>query len=173
MHKADLRRKAKNAVAFLALCFCFSCAVGPKKQPNVILIVTDDQGYGDLSCHGNPYIKTPHIDQLYEESVRFTNFHVDPTCAPTRAALMTGKYSHRVGVWHTVCGGNHLRASEKTMADVFKSSGYHTAIFGKWHLGANYPYRPIDRGFEEWIGQGDGGTGTRGARLGVPNQGFG
>ncbi|NIJ43752.1 arylsulfatase A-like enzyme [Wenyingzhuangia heitensis] len=130
------------------------------QKPNVIIILTDDQGYGDLSCHGNPYIQTPNMDQLYSESVRFTNFHVDPTCAPTRAALMTGKYSHHAGVWHTVAGGNYLRSSEKTMGDVFKASGYKTAMFGKWHLGANYPYRPMDRGFEEWLGNGDGGTGT-------------
>ncbi len=130
------------------------------ERPNVIVIVSDDQGYGDLSCHGNPYIKTPNMDQLHAESVRFTDFHVDPTCAPTRSALMTGKYSHHVGVWHTVCGGNHLRSTEKTMADVFKASGYRTALFGKWHLGANYPYRPMDRGFDEWLGNGDGGTGT-------------
>ncbi|WP_430931712.1 arylsulfatase [Saccharicrinis sp. 156] len=130
------------------------------KRPNVILIVTDDQGYGDFSCHGNPVIKTPNIDKLYDESVRFTDFHVDPTCAPTRGALMTGKYSHRAGVWHTIAGGNHLRASEITMADVFKASGYRTGAFGKWHLGSNYPYRPMDRGFDEWLGHGDGGTGT-------------
>lgn len=129
-------------------------------RPNVIVILTDDQGYGDFSCHGNPYIQTPNLDQLHAESVRFTNFHVDPTCAPTRAALMTGKYAHHVGVWHTVAGGNHLRATEVTMGDVFKSSGYRTGLFGKWHLGANYPYRPMDRGFDEWLGHGDGGTGT-------------
>ncbi len=143
----------------------FSCSSNTSKasnfeKPNVIVILTDDQGYGDLSCHGNPYIKTPNMDQLHDESVRFTDFHVDPTCAPTRSALMTGKYSHHVGVWHTVSGGNHLRSTEKTMADVFKASGYRTAMFGKWHLGANYPYRPIDRGFDEWLGNGDGGTGT-------------
>ncbi|WP_109829360.1 arylsulfatase [Reichenbachiella versicolor] len=150
-------------IALVLLVFVISsCLPSIEKNttPNVILIVTDDQGYGDLSCHGNPYINTPNIDRLYEESVRFTDFHVDPTCAPTRAALMTGKYSHHVGVWHTVCGGNYLRASERTMADIFKSAGYRTALFGKWHLGANHPYRPMDRGFDEWIGNGDGGTGT-------------
>ncbi|GAB3649870.1 arylsulfatase [Echinicola sediminis] len=130
------------------------------QRPNVIIILTDDQGYGDLSCHGNRFIKTPNIDKLFHQSVRFTDFHVDPTCAPTRAALMTGKYSHHAGVWHTIAGGNHLRATEMTMADIFKSSGYQTALFGKWHLGSNYPYRPMDRGFDEWLGQGDGGTGT-------------
>lgn len=129
-------------------------------QPNVILVLTDDQGYGDLSCHGNPVLKTPNLDKLYNESVRFTDFHVDPTCAPSRGALLTGNYAHRVGVWHTIAGGNHLRASEMTMADVFKASGYRTGMFGKWHLGSNYPYRPMDRGFDEWLGQGDGGTGT-------------
>lgn len=147
------------ALAVLSTIAC-SLKHSNKQSPNVILIVTDDQGYGDLSCHGNQYIETPNMDKLYQESVRFTDFHVDPTCAPTRAALMTGKYAHRAGVWHTVSGGNHLRASEVTMADAFKASGYRTGIFGKWHLGSNYPYRPMDRGFDEWLGQGDGGTGT-------------
>ncbi|MCB1122997.1 MAG: arylsulfatase, partial [Verrucomicrobiae bacterium] len=124
------------------------------------LIITDDQGYGDFGAHGNTMIQTPHLDQLHAESVRFTNFHVDPTCSPTRGALMTGKYSHRAKVWHTIAGGNHLRSTEMTMADVFKANGYRTGMFGKWHLGSNYPYRPMDRGFEEWLGQGDGGTGT-------------
>jgi arylsulfatase A-like enzyme len=123
-------------------------------------VITDDQGYGDLSYYGNPLVETPNMDLIAEQSVRFSDFHVDPTCAPTRAALMTGKYAHRVGVWHTISGGNHLRATELTMADVFKQAGYNTALFGKWHLGSNYPYRPMDRGFDEWLGQGDGGTGT-------------
>ena len=148
-----------RSFSILTLLLLSLTAIG-QDRPNVIVIVTDDQGYGDLSCHGNPVIKTPNIDKLYSESVRFTNFHVDPTCAPTRSALLTGKYSHHVGVWHTVCGGNHLRASEVTLANVFKNSGYRTGLFGKWHLGANYPYRPMDRGFDEWLGHGDGGTGT-------------
>lgn len=132
------------------------------QKPNVILIMTDDQGYGDLACHGNPVINTPHLDKLHSEGVRFTNFHVDPTCSPTRGALMSGKYAHRVRAWHTICGGNFLRCTELTMAEVFKASGYHTGMFGKWHLGSNYPYRPMDRGFDAWLGQGDGGTGTTG-----------
>ena len=134
--------------------------VADKARPNVVIVMTDDQGYGDLSCHGNPVLRTPNLDKLHAESVRFTNFHVDPTCSPTRGALMSGKYSHRAKVWHTIAGGNHLRASEMTMADAFKASGYRTGMFGKWHLGSNYPYRPMDRGFDEWLGQGDGGTGT-------------
>ncbi|MBN1418745.1 MAG: arylsulfatase [Planctomycetes bacterium] len=130
------------------------------ERPNVVLVITDDQGYGDVAAHGNPVVRTPSMDQLHRTSVRFTDFHVDPTCSPTRAALMTGKYSHRARVWHTISGGNHLRETEVTLADVFKASGYRTALFGKWHLGNNYPYRPMDRGFDEWLGQGDGGTGT-------------
>jgi arylsulfatase A-like enzyme len=129
-------------------------------QPNVILICTDDQGYGDLSCHGNPILKTPQLDRLYSQSVRLTNFHVDPTCSPTRAALMTGRYSHRVKVWHTIMGRNYLPRSEKTMADIFKANGYATGQFGKWHLGGEYPYAPMYRGFDEWVGHGDAGTST-------------
>lgn len=129
-------------------------------KPNVVVILVDDMGYGDVAAHGNPVIRTPHLDRLHSESARLTDFHVDPTCSPTRSALMTGKYSHHVKVWHTIAGGNHLRASELTMADAFRANGYRTGMFGKWHLGSNFPYRPIDRGFDEWLGQGDGGTGT-------------
>ncbi|RED96551.1 arylsulfatase [Marinoscillum furvescens] len=146
---------------FVLACTLMSCNNGSHPDlPNVVVIVTDDQGYGDFSAHGNPYLSTPNMDKLHDESVRFTDFHVDPTCAPSRAALLTGKYAHRAGVWHTVSGGNHLRASEVTMAEVFQQNGYRTALFGKWHLGSNHPYRPMDRGFDEWLGQGDGGTGT-------------
>ena len=130
-----------------------------KPKPNVIVVMTDDQGYGDLSGHGNPVLKTPHMDALRAEAVRLTNFHVDSYCSPTRAALMTGRYAHRVGVWRTVIGRNLLRDGEMTMAEVFRHNGYRTGHFGKWHLGGNYPYRPIDRGFDQWVGQGDGGTG--------------
>ncbi|MGQ1785359.1 arylsulfatase [Saccharicrinis sp. GN24d3] len=128
-------------------------------KPNVILIMTDDQGYGDLACHGNPYVKTPTLDKLYEESVRFTDFHVDPCCAPTRSALMTGCYSSRAGVWHTIGGRSLLKEGMTTIADVFKENGYETAVFGKWHLGENYPFRPMDRGFKESIVHGGGGVG--------------
>jgi arylsulfatase A-like enzyme len=126
----------------------------------VILVLVDDQGYGDLGCHGNSVVRTPNLDRLHSQSIRFTNFHVDPTCSPTRSALMTGRYSHRTGVWHTKMARNFLRRDETTMADVFRLSGYRTGIFGKWHLGGNYPFRPIDRGFQDWVGFGDGGTGT-------------
>ena len=130
-----------------------------EKRPNVILIMTDDQGYGDLACHGNTILDTPNMDRLHSQSVRFTNFHVSPTCAPTRAALMTGLYTNRTGVWHTIGGRSLLRKDKVTMAEVFKENEYHTAIFGKWHLGDNYPFRPQDRGFLEVLIHGAGGVG--------------
>ncbi|MBN2138045.1 MAG: arylsulfatase [Sedimentisphaerales bacterium] len=129
------------------------------RRPNVILVMTDDQGYGDLHCHGNEVIVTPNLDKLHSQSVRLTNFHVDPTCSPTRSALMTGRYSSRTGVWHTIMGRSILSRDEATMADVFSASGYATGIFGKWHLGDNYPYRPQDRGFGEVLIHGGGGVG--------------
>lgn len=128
-------------------------------RPNVVLVITDDQGYGDLGCHGNPIIRTPNLDALYERSVRLTDFHVGPTCSPTRASLMTGRYCNRTGVWHTVMGRSLLRRDEVTMADVFAAGGYRTGIFGKWHLGDNYPFRPQDRGFQEVLVHGGGGVG--------------
>ena len=131
-----------------------------KQAPNVIIIMTDDQGYGDLACLGNPVIKTPNLDKLYNESARFTDFHVNPFCSPTRAALMTGRMSDRTHVRSTVYARNHLNLEETTMAEYFKASGYATGQFGKWHLGHNYPYRPMDRGFDYWVGHGDGGTGS-------------
>jgi arylsulfatase A-like enzyme len=130
-----------------------------RKRPNVILVITDDQGYGDLGCLGNPLIQTPALDRFYEQSIRLTNFHVGPTCSPTRAALMTGRYCNRTGVWHTIMGRSLLRKDEVTMADVFSANGYRTAIFGKWHLGDNYPFRPQDRGFQEVFVHGGGGVG--------------
>lgn len=128
------------------------------KKPNIVFVLTDDQGYGDLACTGNPWIKTPNIDKLYGESVRFTNFHVGPTCAPTRSGLMTGHYANSTGVWHTVGGRSLLREDEITLPTMLKDGGYRTGIFGKWHLGDEYPYRPEDRGFEKVIVHGGGGV---------------
>ncbi len=130
-----------------------------RRRPNVILVMTDDQGYGDLASHGDPVLQTPNLDGLRAQSTRLTNFHVCPTCTPTRAALMTGRYSIRTGVWHTILGRSIMRRDEVTMADVFAASGYRTGIFGKWHLGDNYPYRPQDRGFGETLVHGGGGVG--------------
>ncbi len=128
-------------------------------RPNVVLIMTDDQGYGDLSCHGNPVLKTPNLDKLYGESIRLTDYHVAPTCSPTRSALMTGHWTNRTGVWHTIMGRSMLRANEVTLGQIFKDAGYATGMFGKWHLGDNYPYRPEDRGFTEVMRHGGGGVG--------------
>ncbi|MDT8300110.1 MAG: arylsulfatase [Sedimentisphaerales bacterium] len=129
------------------------------KPPNVVLVMTDDQGYGDLGCYGNPVLQTPNLDSLYTQSIRLTDFHVSPTCSPTRSALMTGHYCNRTGVWHTIMGRSLLRKDEVTMADVFSANSYRTAIFGKWHLGDNYPFRPQDRGFGEVLIHGGGGVG--------------
>lgn len=128
-------------------------------KPNVIIVITDDQGYGDLSCHGNPVIKTPEMDRLHGESIRLTNYHVSPTCAPTRGALMSGHYTNRCGPWHTIMGRSMLFEGEKTLGEVFSESGYATGMFGKWHLGDNYPFRPEDRGFSEVVRHGGGGVG--------------
>ncbi len=126
-------------------------------KPNLVFVITDDQGYGDLGCHGNPIIQTPNLDKLHSESLRLTNLHVGPTCAPTRAGIMTGRYCNCTGVWHTIGGRSLLRNDEVTMADVFRANGYKTGMFGKWHLGDNYPFRPHDRGFEEALYHGGGG----------------
>jgi arylsulfatase A-like enzyme len=135
------------------VCGCKPNAANSNKKlkPNVVLVITDDQGYGDMSCHGHPFLKTPELDDLAEESIRFTNFHADPTCAPTRSALLTGKYSSKVGVWHTLQGRSIMYRDEITLAEVFADNGYKTGLFGKWHLGDNYPYRPEDRGFQETV----------------------
>ena len=106
------------------------CAEGYeiRAKPNVVIVITDDQGYGDLSCHGNPILKTPQLDELYAESVRLTDYHVAPTCSPTRAALQTGHWTNRTGVWHTIMGRSMLRKNEITIGDVFKSAGYETCL---------------------------------------------
>jgi len=143
----------------LCLVFLSASSLMAAERPNVILIMTDDQGYGDLACHGNEQITTPHLDQLHSESVRLTDYHVDPTCSPTRSALLTGRYSTRTGVWHTIMGRSIMHKDEVTLGDVFSDAGYQTGCFGKWHLGEAYPYRPQDRGFDEVVIHGGGGVG--------------
>jgi arylsulfatase A-like enzyme len=127
------------------------------EKPNIILIITDDQGYGDLACHGNPYILTPHLDQFCHESVSFTNFHVSTTCAPTRGALMTGRHTNRLNVYHTIAGRSLLYEDEVILPQILARQGYQCGMFGKWHLGDNYPFRPGDRGFHEVVRHGGGG----------------
>ena len=120
-------------------------------RPNVIVVMTDDQGYGEFSCHGNPITKTPSIDRLASQSVRLTDFHVAPMCTPTRGQLMTGMDAFRNAAINVSSGRTLLKHDLKTMADVFRAAGYRTGIFGKWHLGDNYPFRPEDRGFDEVV----------------------
>jgi len=129
------------------------------KKPNVIVIMVDDIGYGDIAAHGNEWIKTPNIDKLHEQSTRLTDYHVSPTCAPTRAAFMTGHHNYRTGVFFTIKGRSLILEKEKTIAQVFKDNGYNTAMFGKWHLGDNYPFRPQDKGFDEVLMNNGGGVG--------------
>lgn len=129
------------------------------KRPNIIFILTDDQGYGDLSAHGNPILKTPNLDRLHSESVRFTDFMVSPTCSPTRCALQTGRHEFRSGVTHTILERERMDLKAVTVAEVLHGAGYVTGIFGKWHLGDEKEYRPIRRGFDEQFIHGGGGIG--------------
>ncbi len=128
-------------------------------RPNIIVIITDDQGWGELSCHGNPVLRTPNLDRLHRESVRFTRFHVSPTCAPTRAALMTGRHEFRSGVTHTVNERERLDLAATTLPELLMRAGYSTGIFGKWHLGDEEEYQPGRRGFEKAFVHGAGGIG--------------
>jgi arylsulfatase A-like enzyme len=130
-----------------------------RKKPNVIFVITDDQGYGDLGCTGNPWIKTPQIDEFSQSAFSLENFHVAPLCTPTRGAIMSGRFPLRNGAWATTWGRSFLGRDEVTMADHFKRGGYRTGIFGKWHLGDNYPYRPQDRGFDHVVIHRGGGVG--------------
>ena len=123
----------------------------PSTTPNVIVILTDDQGYGDLSSHGNPVLRTPHIDRLRGESLRLTDFHAAPMCTPTRGQLLTGVDAMRNGAMNVSSGRTLLRLEYPTIAEILATAGYKTGLFGKWHLGDNYPYRPQDRGFQESI----------------------
>lgn len=129
------------------------------KPVNVIVVMTDDQGYGDLGCTGNPWLQTPYIDSFSAEAARCNNFHVSPLCTPSRGAIMTGRYPVRNGAWATAWGRSILRRDELTMANVFAHNGYNTGLFGKWHLGDAYPYRPQDRGFNTVVAHKGGGVG--------------
>ena len=144
-------------VVFIAVVLCSPLFASPR--PNVIVVMTDDQGYGDLSCHGNPVLKTPHLDRMHGDAVRFTDFHVSPFCTPTRAALMTGNYPGSTGAYRTSSGRTMMHPDEKTVADLFAGAGYATGMVGKWHLGDNAPHRPQDRGFQDVLWHRCGGIG--------------
>ncbi|MBP87197.1 MAG: arylsulfatase [Planctomycetaceae bacterium] len=130
-----------------------------KSRPNIILMMTDDQGYGPVGRHGHPWIKTPSLDSLYDTSTRFTRFLVSPTCSPTRSALMTGRHPMRNGVTHTILERERMTLNATTLPQVLKEAGYATGIFGKWHLGDEEPYQPHKRGFDEAFIHGAGGIG--------------
>lgn len=135
------------------LSIVFSCKKSTEKvQPNVLIILTDDQAYGDLSLTGNPIVETPVIDNLAKEGVFAKKFYVSPVCAPTRASLLTGRYHQKTGVSGVTRGRENMNLNEQTFADVFKFLGYKTGAFGKWHNGAHYPYHPLGRGFDEFVG---------------------
>ncbi|MGC1273237.1 MAG: sulfatase-like hydrolase/transferase, partial [Planctomycetaceae bacterium] len=121
-------------------------------RPNVLLILTDDQGWGDIRSHGNERIDTPHLDRLAADGVRFERFFVDPLCAPTRAALLTGRYSLRTGVHGVTRAHETMRTEEVTIAELLKDAGYTTGCFGKWHNGRHYPNHPNGQGFDEFFG---------------------
>ncbi|MCP5433319.1 MAG: arylsulfatase [Alphaproteobacteria bacterium] len=127
------------------------------RRPNIVFILTDDQGYPPLGCHGHPLVQTPHLDRFHGEAVRFEDFHSGTTCAPTRAGLMTGHHCNSTGVWHTLGGRSLLRRNEWSLAEALRGAGYRTALFGKWHLGDEVPYRPQDRGFDLAVCHGGGG----------------
>ena len=153
----------KKILAFIIFsCILFSCNNKEIDRPNVILIITDDQGFGDIGYNGNTKINTSNLDNLANESIRFNNFYVSPVCAPTRSSLMTGRYSLRTGVRDTYNGGAIMSSDEITIPEVLKEANYKTGIFGKWHLGDNYPSRPSDQGFDESLIHLAGGIGQVG-----------
>jgi arylsulfatase A-like enzyme len=139
--------------SLIFLLLFISCSnVDKNQKPNVIIILSDDQGWGDLSISGNSNLNTPNIDQLARQGARFENFYVSPVCSPTRAELLTGRYNHRGGVYSTSAGGERLDLDETTIADIFKKANYKTAAYGKWHNGMQYPYHPNGRGFKDFYG---------------------
>ena len=164
MDRKSSRMKMMGVVMAMTLASSVSAETPPVvslSKPNIILVMTDDQGYGDLGCHGHPFLKTPNIDKLHAQATRFTDFHVSPSCAPTRAALMSGKAPFKVGITHTILERERMALSATTMAEVLKSAGYTTGIFGKWHLGDADEYQPQNRGFDEVFIHGGGGIGQR------------
>lgn len=149
----------RRVFVFLFLAVAFSAHAQNTDRPNIVLIMTDDQGYGDLGAHGNPKIRTPNLDRLASEGAHIPRFYVSPVCAPTRASLMTGRYNYRTGAIDTYLGRAMMASDEITIAEILRDAGYRTGIFGKWHLGDNYPMRAMDQGFEESLVHKGGGIG--------------
>lgn len=139
--------------------FAQETTAAPVQRPNIVLVITDDQGYPPIGRHGHPWLRTPHLDQLYDASTRFTRFLVNPTCSPTRAALMSGRHAMRCGVTHTILERERMALDIVTLPQTLQRAGYTTGIFGKWHLGDEAPYQPENRGFDEVFIHGAGGIG--------------
>lgn len=157
-----MNRRHTTLITALIASFCAISAQAKSlkgSKPNIVFVLTDDQGMGDLSCMGNPYLKTPHIDKLYSQSTRFSDFQVSPTCAPTRSALMSSRPPFEVGVSHTVLQRERLSLDVVTFPQALQSAGYQTGLFGKWHLGDEPAYLPQNRGFNEVLMHGAGGIG--------------
>ncbi|MFG0305172.1 MAG: arylsulfatase [Phycisphaerales bacterium JB040] len=149
--------KTLSAACVVWAGLCAHAMQPPTARPNIVLIMTDDQGLGDLSITGNPHLETPSIDALARQGVSFSRFYVSPVCSPTRASLMTGRYSYRTRVVDTWVGRSMMDPGEVTIAEVLREAGYATGIFGKWHLGDCYPMRPQDQGFDEVLVHRGGG----------------
>jgi len=146
--------------SFMGATSAFAVQTGKvRRPPNLLIVITDDQGYGDLSLHGNPHLPTPNMDRIGKEGVQFTQFQVCPVCSPARSSLMTGRYNYRTGIVDTYLGRSMMYPDEVTMPEYLAKAGYRTGIFGKWHLGDNYPMRSIDQGFQESIVCNGGGVG--------------
>lgn len=145
--------------AFATGCLAIGPGISHAAPPNIVLVMTDDQGWGDLSCHGNPVIDTPAIDAMLAAGGELTRFYVSPVCSPTRASLMTGRYNYRTRVFDTYRGHSMMEPAEVTVAEMLSQAGYATGIFGKWHLGDSYPLRPQDQGFDVAVVHRGGGIG--------------
>ena len=164
----DMLRNKTIKLLLIGILFFLSCkqekslqqAKSAPRQPNIVLIMSDDQGWGDLSFNGNTNISTPNIDALGQNGVYFQNFYVQPVCSPTRAELLTGRYATRTGVYSTSEGGERFNLGEATIAEIFKNAGYNTAAYGKWHSGMQPPYHPNARGFDDYYGFASGHWGN-------------
>ncbi len=147
-----MRLKLFKGILYLSINLLLSNFQAYSQQPNIIIILSDDQGWGDLGFNGNISVATPNLDRLAKEGTILNKFYVSPVCSPTRAELLTGRHHVRGGVSSTSSGGERLNLDETTIADIFKKAGYQTAAYGKWHNGGQAPYHPNARGFDDFYG---------------------
>lgn len=151
----------KQAKAIIFLLLILTACTSSPHLPNIIIVITDDQGYGDLSVHGSPDVRTPNLDKLHDQSIRFTDFQVSPTCSPTRSALETGRSPFRNGITHTILERERMTLDAFTLPQMLSEAGYVSAIFGKWHLGDEDDYQPDMRGYNRIFIHGAGGIGQK------------